>query len=128
MAGQTPRDSGGAVLHRDGAWQFANRDNDYLPFAGIAAALAVRQRGLRLPLFLLGGHGARGGRVDPRRLHSLAWYFAALPKVKDRWTRREAWWGRAAKVDRMAPVLIGCKGITDQRRRPHWRPHVPFVD
>ncbi len=73
--------------HRDGAWQFANRDNDYLPFAGIAAALAVRQRDSAYLYFYWAATVRVEEEVDPRRLHSLAWYFAALPKVKDRWTR-----------------------------------------
>lgn len=69
----------------DGEWEFSNRDNGYLPFAGIGALLAARDRDPGMVTFYYSATVRVTEEETGERLSSLSWFRNALPDVQRQW-------------------------------------------
>lgn len=69
----------------DGAWEFSNRDNAYLPFAGIGALLAAKDRDPGVVTFYYSATVRVAEESSGNRLASLAWFRDGLPEVQRQW-------------------------------------------
>lgn len=70
--------------YADGQWRFSNNENDYLPFAGVGAALAAT---LTDPAFVYFYYSAsvRVEEVDEKWLAGTGWFFDTVPEVRRLW-------------------------------------------
>jgi hypothetical protein len=69
----------------DGAWEFSNRENDFLPFAGIGALLAAKDRDPAMVTFYYSATVRVAEEARGERLTSLAWFQAGIPEVQRQW-------------------------------------------
>ena len=91
LAAGLRKDWSGSVGWRefaDGEWTQSNRDNAYLPFKGITAALAAQDSNHELVSFYYSATVRVEEEADDSRLTSLKWFFDELPEIQRLW--REA--------------------------------------
>lgn len=69
----------------DGAWEFSNRDNAYLPFPGVSALLSAQQRDPGVVYFNYTATIRVAEEERGDRLASLAWFQGGLADVQRRW-------------------------------------------
>jgi hypothetical protein len=69
----------------DGAWEFSNRDNDYLPLPGISARLAAERRDTSMVYFYYSATIRVELESRDERLVSTAWFRKQLPEVQQQW-------------------------------------------
>jgi hypothetical protein len=69
----------------DGAWEFSNQDNGYLPFAGVSAVLAARQQDRGMVYFYYSATVRVAEEERGERLSSLVWFKSGLAEVQRRW-------------------------------------------
>ena len=87
VASGMKKDWSGSVGWRelaDGEWTQSNRDNAYLPFKGITAALAANGNDRELAYFYYSAT-VRVEESSDSRLTSLRWFFDELPEIKRLW-------------------------------------------
>lgn len=88
LASGTRKDWSGSVGWREfagGEWTQSNRDNAYLPFKGISAALARNGNDRELVSFYYSATVRVEEEPDDRRLTSLEWFFRELPELQRLW-------------------------------------------